>query len=79
MVLKGGVLCGITENQKCDCKAAEEHLEQMIKQEGIKNMTVKIFSQSDKYIDRLSQLSELNTDEHKNREDIINMLYSISI
>lgn len=79
MVLKGGVLCGITENQKCDCKAAEEHLEQMIKQEGIKNMTVKIFSQSDKYIDRLSQLTELNTDEHKNREDIINMLYSISI
>ena len=79
MVLKGSVLCGITENPKCDCKAAEEHLEQMIKQEGIKNMTVKIFSQNDKYIDRLSQLTELNADEHKNREDIINMLYSISI
>ena len=79
MVLKGSVLCGITENPKCDCRAAEEHLEQMIKQEGIKNMTVKIFSQNDKYIDRLSQLTELNADEHKNREDIINMLYSISI
>ena len=79
MVLKGNVLCGITESPKCDCNAADEHLEQMLKQEGIKNMTVKIFSQHDKYIDRLSQLAELNADEHRNREDIINMLYSISI
>lgn len=79
MVLKGNVLCGITENPKCDCNAAEEHLEQMLKQEGINNMTVKIFSQIDKYIDRLSQIANLETDEHKNRKDIINLLYSISI
>ena len=79
MVLKGNVLCGITESPKCDCKAAEEHLEKMLKQEGIKNMTVKIFSQSNKYIDRLSQLTDLNVDEHKNQGEIINMLYSISI
>ena len=79
MVLKGNVLCGITENPKCDCKAAEEHLEQMMKQEGIKNMTVKIFSQCDKYIDRLGRLIKLSADEHRSREEIINMLYSISI
>ena len=79
MVLKGNVLCGITENPKCDCNEAEKHLEQMLQQEGIKNVTVKIFSQNNKYIDRLSQLKELNTDEHKQREEIINMLYSISI
>lgn len=79
MVLKGNVLCGITENPKCSCNEAEEHLEQMLMQDGIKNVTVKIFSQTNKYIDRLSQLVELDTVEHKNREDIINMLYSISI
>ena len=79
MVLKGNVLCGITENPKCDCKAAEEHLEQMLKQEGIKNITVKIFSQSNKYIDRLSQLMDLDVDKHKNHAEIINMLYSVSI
>ena len=54
-------------------------MEQMLKQEGIKNMTVKIFSQSNKYIDRLSQLMELDVDEHKSQGEIINMLYSISI
>ena len=79
MVLKGNVLCGITENPKCSCNEAEEHLEQMLMQDGIKNVTVKIFSQTNKYIDRLSQLTELSADEHKNKEEIVNMLYSISL
>lgn len=79
MVLKGNVLCGITESQKCNCNDVEKHLEQMLTQEGIKHMTVKIFSQHDKYIDRLSQLVNLNTEEHGNRDGIINLLYSISI
>ena len=79
MALKGSVLCGITENPKCDCGEAEKHLEQMLQQEGIKNVTVKIFSQGSKYIDRLSQLTALDTEEHKNRDEIVNLLYSISI
>lgn len=79
MVLKGNVLCGITENPKCDCNAAEKHLEQMLTQEGIKSLTVKIFSQKDKYIDRLSQLKDLETEEHRNRQGIIDLLYSITI
>ncbi len=79
MALKGSVLCGITENPKCDCNAAQNHLEQMLTQEGIKNLTVKIFSQKDKYIDRLSQLVDLETDEHRNRQGIIDLLYSITI
>lgn len=79
MVLKGNVLCGITENPKCDCNAAEKHLEQMLTQEGIKNLTVKIFSQKDKYLDRLGQLICLESDAHKNRQGIIDLLYSITI
>lgn len=79
MVLKGNVLCGISESSKCDVNEAEKHLEQMLAQEGIKNVTVKIFSNADKYIDRLSQIKSLETEEHKNREGIINLLYSISL
>ena len=77
MVLKGNVLCGITESVKCDVNEAQKHLEQMLLQEGIKNMTVKIFSDRRKYIDRLSQLTELETEENKNRDEIVNLLYSI--
>lgn len=79
MTLRGNVLCGITESTKCDCNGAEKHLEQMLSQEGIKNVTVKIFSQTGKYIDRLSQLEALETSEHKNQDEIISLLYSISL
>lgn len=79
MVLKGNVLCGISESSKCDVNEAEKHLEQMLTQEGIKNITVKIFSNGNKYIDRLSQLRSLETEEHKNRDGIKNLLYSISL
>ncbi|MDE5717486.1 MAG: hypothetical protein K2I53_07715 [Lachnospiraceae bacterium] len=79
MALKGGMLCGITEHSSCSCREAEKHLEQMLVQEGIKNVTVNIFSQEDKYIDRLGRLSDVQTEEHQNREGIINLLYSISI
>jgi len=48
-------------------------------QEGIKNVTVHIFSQADAYIDRLSRLSAMDVEAHKNREGIVNLLYSISI
>lgn len=79
MALKGGMLCGITENASCSCREAERHLEQMLVQEGIKNVTVNIFSQEDKYIDRLSRLLEMQAEDHREREGIISLLHSVSI
>lgn len=79
LALKGNVLCGVTEDPKCDINEAEKHLEQMLTQEGIKNVTVKIFDHTEKYIDRLSQMEKLETDEHRKREDLIRLLYSISL
>ncbi len=79
MALKGGVLYGITENAKCDPGEAQKHLEQMIQQEGIKNVTVKIVSDRKDYIDRLSRLKETVMEEHRDRDGLISLLYSISI
>ncbi len=79
MALKGNVLCGITETSECDCSAAEKHLDQMLSQEGIHNITVKIYANGDKYIDRLSQIVNLETDENRNQERIPDLLYSISL
>ena len=42
-------------------------------------MTVNIFSQEDKYIDRLGRLSDMQVEEHKERDGIINLLHTISI
>lgn len=79
MALKGGMLCGMTESPACDCREVEKHLGQMLMQEGIKNVTVNIFSQEDKYIDRLSRLIEMQAEDHRDRDGIINLLYAISI
>lgn len=79
LALKGNILCGITEDSRCSCKDAENHLEQMLTQEGIKNVTINIFSDEGKYIDRLSRLKDLEVDVNKNKEDILHLLYSISL
>lgn len=79
MVLKGSILCGITQDPKCDCREVEKHLQQMLTREGIKNVTVTIFSQDDKYIDRLSRLLDLKADPAKNREHILRLLYDIAL
>lgn len=80
MALKGSILCGITENPKCSCQEAEKHLEQMLIQEGIKNVTVNLFSQEEKYIDRLSRLIDLHVEgDKKKEEDILRLLFSISL
>lgn len=79
LALKGNILCGITEDPKCNGKEAEKHLTQMLMQDGIKNMTVNIFSEAGKYIDRLSRLKDLEVDSAKNKEDILRLLYDISL
>lgn len=79
MVLKGNVICAYTESDKCDCNAGEKHLEQMLLQDGYKNMTIKIFNNLDKYLDRLGQLSKLETEESKSRQGMIQMFCSISL
>lgn len=79
MTFHGNVLCGISEQAGTDCNGAENHLEQMLSQEGIRNVTVKIYSDSDKYIDRLSQIEKLNAPASKYQEEIANLLNAISI
>lgn len=79
MALKGGILCGITENPACSCDEARKHLEQMLSQEGIKNVTVNIFSQESEYLDRLSRLSLMDEADHREKEGIVSLLYSISL
>ena len=79
MVLKGNVICAYTESKKCDCNEGEKHLEQMLLQDGYKNMTIKIFHDLDKYIDRLGQLEKLEVEESKNKAGMMQMFYSISL
>lgn len=79
LVVKGNVICAFTEKTECDAQAGEKHIVQMLAQDGYKNMTVKIFSDRNKYIDRLGQLQNLKSEENKQTKGIYQMLLDIAL
>ncbi len=56
MILLNQILIGVTEWDKCDTKEGEKHLKNHLKQDGFKEIAVKIYSDLDEYCERLAQL-----------------------
>lgn len=80
MVAQGKNICGYTESGSCDCRACEEHLETMLKQSGHKDMTIKIFTDLNKYCERLKQLDSLEHEGTREKDDEVRtVLYDISL
>ncbi len=80
MVVEGKNICGYTENASCDVRACEEHLTDILKQSGYKDMTVKIFNDRNKYLERLKQLNHLEHEKTPERDDEVRIvLYDISL
>lgn len=59
VVIRGNNLCSITEDPKCDVAKAQQHLEDLFRQNSFKGMTFKIFTEPGKYVERLQQLQKL--------------------
>ena len=80
MVVEGKNVCGYTEISSCDTKACETHLETMLKQGGYKDLTIKIFTDLTKYVQRLKQLNEMTHERTPERDDEVRVvLYDISL
>ncbi len=62
LVIAGNTICGYTESEKFDDKAFQTHITGILKLDGHKNATVKIFTDLDKYIDRIKQLNSSEAD-----------------
>lgn len=77
MVVKGQVVCGYTEDARCDCDACEKHLETMLKQGGCKGATVKIYNDLEKYCEGIENLEQQEAEAAN--EDIRMNLLSISL
>lgn len=60
MAINDKVICAYTANEKCDIPTCEAHLQTMLTQNGIKNITIKIFRDLSKYENRLEQLENLS-------------------
>lgn len=79
MCCRNKTLIGIADWEKFDYKKAEDHIQIMLKQNGHKNVAVKIFSEQEMYINRIR---ELNGQKAKNAEEdqaILRLMLNLSL
>lgn len=62
MTIVGNTICGYTVAKNFNETDFQKHLTDLLKLDGIKDVSVKIFTQLDKYTKRLEQLQELQED-----------------
>ena len=58
MVITSNSIIGLSTDAKYDDKAFQTHISDLIRKEGLKDVFVKIFTDTDKYINRLSELDK---------------------
>lgn len=63
MAVKGNTVCGYSEKKDFPEKEFQVHLEPILKADGHKNVSIKIFTDPGKYAERLKQLQGLETEE----------------
>lgn len=78
ITVKGNTICGFTEDASFDEQAFYKHIESILKTDHFQNTSIKVFSDVQKYIDRLEQLKNLNAEEN-NTEGILNTLKSVAL
>lgn len=72
-----GNLIGYTEFDTCDTDACEKHIKELLNQNAIKGITVKIFQDQRKFTDRISQLESL--DVSGKEDEILTLMCDISL
>ena len=80
MIVEDKVILGYTENDKCDCRACEEHLQTMLKQSGFKDMTIRISDKLEHYCEQLQKLNDKEQSNNPEKDDEARIvLYDISL
>lgn len=75
--VRGNHLIGYTEFAACDAAACEEHIQGILKQNSVKNVTIKIFYEKARFTERLAQLQAL--EPGKKEAEILTLLCDISL
>lgn len=78
MAVKGNTVCGYTQDADFAEQDFYKHIANILRKDGFKDISVKIFTDLDKYTARLDQLRELNAKERV-EEGILNTLKSVSL
>lgn len=72
-------LIGIADWEKFDYKKAEDHIRIMLKQNGHKNVVIKIFSEQEKYISRIKELKEQKAENRDADQAILRLMLNLSL
>ena len=78
MAVKGNTLCGFTQDPEFEEQKFRTHITDILKKDGFKDVSVKVFTDIDKYAARLDQMRELEEDA-KITAGIVNTLNSVSL
>lgn len=76
MIVCGNTVCGFSEDKKFAENEFYKHISDILKLDGHKDVTVKIFTDINKYSNRLDQIRELECDESLTKS-IISTLKSV--
>lgn len=80
LVVKGKNMAGISEQEGFDEAACYEHLKTLFAQNGIRDMTVKIFRDKEKYFERLASLAESGmADDFERDERVLSLMENLSL
>lgn len=70
-------LCAYSEFDQCKAEAFEEHVKNMLTQNGYQNMTVKLMKDEKKFLQRIEQMKEL--EKNGKEEEILQLMCDISL
>jgi len=76
LAVQGNTVCGYSEKPDFQENDFYRHIENILKMDGLKDVTVKVFTDLKKYTDRLEQMKELEADEGRT-EAVIATLKSV--
>ena len=79
MVIAGNTVCGYTEDRNFHEKDFNVHIMNVLKTDQYKNVSVKIFKDIDKYLERLEQLKELDVENKVNILGIMDTFRSVAL
>lgn len=78
MVIAGNTVCGYTEDKNFQEKDFYAHIQNVLQTDHYKNVSVKVFTDLNKYLERIEQLEKLET-ENANILGIMDTLKSVAL
>lgn len=78
LVITSNSVIGLSINPKFDEKMFITHLKDHMRKDGIKDITIKIFDDYDKYLNRLSEINNLDDETTTVNIDVRNLILNIT-